>query len=134
VLAAGAKQADETVRGAPQGLSRSLWIMVWRGGVMGVPMQRIATGRLFPVAVLATTLFSVAPMPRAFGADTFPSRPIRIIVSSAPGSGPDVIARLLGPSLTAVLGQSVVVDNPPVPAAISAVNWRRMRRPTAIRC
>lgn len=78
---------------------------------MGGQTQRIAKGRWFPVAVLATAFFQVALLPLAYGADTFPSRPIRIIVSSAPGSGPDVIARLFGPSLTAVLGQSVVVDN-----------------------
>ena len=78
---------------------------------MGGQTQRIVTGRWFPVAVLATVFFQVALLPLAYGADTFPSRPIRIIVSSAPGSGPDVIARLFGPSLTATLGQSVVVDN-----------------------
>ncbi len=74
-------------------------------------LRRIAMGRWFPAAVLATVLSPVVLMPQAYGADTFPLRPIRIIVSSAPGSGPDVIARLFGPSLTATLGQSVVVDN-----------------------
>ncbi len=44
-------------------------------------------------------------------ADSYPVRPIRIVVSSAAGSGPDVVARLFGPQLGEALGQSVVVDN-----------------------
>jgi tripartite-type tricarboxylate transporter receptor subunit TctC len=73
--------------------------------------QRIAIRRSLPVAVLAAVLLSGVPFSLTYGAAPFPVRPIRIIVSSAPGSGPDVIARLFGPSLTGALGQSVVVDN-----------------------
>lgn len=62
-------------------------------------------------AVLGVLLISGVPLRPACGADLFPARPIRVIVSSAPGSGPDVIARLLGPAMTGVLGQSIVVDN-----------------------
>ena len=41
----------------------------------------------------------------------YPERPIRMIVSSAPSSGPDVIARLVATQLTETLGEQVVVDN-----------------------
>lgn len=41
----------------------------------------------------------------------YPERPIRIIVPSAPGGGPDVGARLIGAELTRLLGQQVVVEN-----------------------
>ena len=41
----------------------------------------------------------------------YPSRPIKLIVSSAPGSGPDTIARVLGERLSPLLGQPVVVEN-----------------------
>jgi tripartite-type tricarboxylate transporter receptor subunit TctC len=41
----------------------------------------------------------------------YPSRPIRIIVSSVPGGGLDLIARAVGQMLTERLGQSVIVDN-----------------------
>ncbi len=44
-------------------------------------------------------------------AQTFPSRPIRMITATTAGSGPDVIARLLAQRLTESLGQQVVVDN-----------------------
>jgi tripartite-type tricarboxylate transporter receptor subunit TctC len=45
------------------------------------------------------------------GADRYPVKPIKMIVPSAPGSGPDTAARALGQQLTGVLGQPVVVDN-----------------------
>jgi tripartite-type tricarboxylate transporter receptor subunit TctC len=44
-------------------------------------------------------------------AQQYPARPIRIVAASSPGSGPDVIARLIAQKLTERLGQQVVVDN-----------------------
>jgi tripartite-type tricarboxylate transporter receptor subunit TctC len=41
----------------------------------------------------------------------FPSRPIRLIVTSQAGSAPDVMARILAQHLNTALGQQVVVDN-----------------------
>jgi len=46
-------------------------------------------------------------------AQNFPTRPLRIIVPTAPGGGLDFVARLIGPTLTQGLGQTVVVDNRP---------------------
>jgi len=46
-------------------------------------------------------------------AQTFPNRPIRIIVAFPPGGATDVIARTVGAPLGQRLGQSVVVDNRP---------------------
>ncbi len=45
--------------------------------------------------------------------DTFPSRPIHIVVPFGPGSGTDVATRLLGQHLEAALKQSVVTENKP---------------------
>ena len=44
-------------------------------------------------------------------AQTFPSRPIRLIVPFPPGGGNDILARTVGHRLTEVIGQQVVVDN-----------------------
>jgi tripartite-type tricarboxylate transporter receptor subunit TctC len=41
----------------------------------------------------------------------FPDRPIRLIVPSSAGSGPDLIARIFAHRLGVVLGQQIVVDN-----------------------
>src|SRR5215470_12076293 len=44
-------------------------------------------------------------------AQTYPSRPVRVIVGFAPGGAPDIVARLLGPTLSQHFGQSFLVEN-----------------------
>lgn len=44
-------------------------------------------------------------------AQTFPTKPIRIIVPFPPGGGADIVARILGQKLNAEYGQQVIVDN-----------------------
>ncbi len=49
----------------------------------------------------------------AGAAEKYPNKPIRIIVPSAPSSGPDVVSRLIGGRLTEAWGEQVVIDARP---------------------
>jgi tripartite-type tricarboxylate transporter receptor subunit TctC len=46
-------------------------------------------------------------------AQEYPARPIRLVASTAVGSGSDVVSRVLSPRLSEMLGQQVIVDNRP---------------------
>jgi tripartite-type tricarboxylate transporter receptor subunit TctC len=43
----------------------------------------------------------------------YPSRPVRMVVGFPPGGGTDVVARIITPKLSELLGQSVVIENRP---------------------
>jgi len=61
-------------------------------------MKKLAFGF---AALLASTAF----------AQSFPARPVHIIVAFPPGGGTDIVARLLAPRLAEAWGQQVIVDN-----------------------
>jgi tripartite-type tricarboxylate transporter receptor subunit TctC len=47
------------------------------------------------------------------GAQGYPSRPIRMVIPNPPGGSLDIVARLVGPKMTEITGQSVIIDNRP---------------------
>jgi len=52
-------------------------------------------------------------MPRAASALDYPTRPVHLIVGFPPGGGADIIARLIGQSLSDRIGQPIVIENRP---------------------
>ena len=50
---------------------------------------------------------------RVASADTYPSRPVTLVVTFPAGSAPDIIARLAAQHMSERLGQSIVVENKP---------------------
>lgn len=57
-------------------------------------------------ALVAATSFTVS-------AQTYPARPIRIVVAYAAGGGVDIVTRTVGQKLSELVGRPVVVDNRP---------------------
>lgn len=74
----------------------------------GICIRRNMLGVGFLGSVL---LASLAATPACAATDGFPSKPFKIFVPYPPGGGTDAIARAIGPKLSEVFGQPVIVDN-----------------------
>jgi tripartite-type tricarboxylate transporter receptor subunit TctC len=82
--------------------------------------------------ILAATL-AIACYATAAAAQTYPTKPIKLIVPYTPGSPVDVLARVVTQQVSARLGQSIVIDNRPGAGTTIGTNWPRAPTPTAIR-
>jgi tripartite-type tricarboxylate transporter receptor subunit TctC len=67
----------------------------------------------YAARIVALVLLSLAVAMPAAGQAPYPNRPIKIIVPYTPGTGIDILARLIGQKLSEKLGVAVVVDNRP---------------------
>src|SRR5262245_37411840 len=68
-----------------------------------------ARARLALVAVVLLAVLGLAAAPG--GAQDYPARTIKILVSTAPGALLDILPRILGQKITESTGQPVVVEN-----------------------
>ncbi len=62
---------------------------------------------------LAAGAAALPVIPRVAQAETYPSRPVRIVVGYPPGGVTDTVARLIGPWLSERLGQQFFIENRP---------------------
>src|SRR6266704_3063200 len=74
--------------------------------MMKLPHRR----KILQLAAGAAVLPAVSRVARA---QTYPSRPVRIIISQAAGSASDIFARLIGQRLSERLGQQFVIEPRP---------------------
>jgi tripartite-type tricarboxylate transporter receptor subunit TctC len=79
--------------------------MVWEEITMKLPRRRFLH--------LAAGAAGLPAVSRFGWAQTYPSRPVRIIVGLAAGGGADIMARLMGQWLSERLGQQFVIENRP---------------------
>lgn len=76
--------------------------------------------RNFAAAIVA--ILSLPSMISQSCAQSYPNKPVKIVVGVPAGSGPDVEVRQIVPDLSAALGQPVVVENKPGNAALLAAD------------
>ena len=77
---------------------------------------------------LLQTAAAIMVLPGYASAQTFPAKPIRLVVPFPPGGLIDTMARLIGPRLAQELGQPVVIDNKPGAGGNLGAAWARWSR------
>jgi len=86
-------------------------------------------GGVRPTIILASVLCALSAR-EAIGqasvadGDSYPVKPVRIIIPGSPGSGADTMARTIGQKLAATWGQSFVVENRPGAGGIIGLGGR----------
>lgn len=65
--------------------------------------------RSVSAAIFAAIMVGISPA----SAQTYPTRPMRVVIPNPPGGTLDIVARLVAPKVTEYSGQSLIVDNRP---------------------
>ncbi|MDQ0069133.1 tripartite-type tricarboxylate transporter receptor subunit TctC [Variovorax boronicumulans] len=72
---------------------------------------------------------AVAAAATAVAQNTWPQKPIRLVVPFAAGGGTDIVARMIGRTLSQQLGQPVVIDNKPGASTLIGTEMAARARP-----
>lgn len=77
------------------------------------PLATLGTTARALTATLAGLLMCLAVPLSAAASDTYPDRPIKVVIPYAPGGGTDIVFRTIAPLAAASLGQQIIVENKP---------------------
>ena len=69
--------------------------------------------RLYRTAVMLLAILALSVASQPVPADTYPSRPVKLIVPWSPGGGTDIFARIIADKLAQSMGQPFIVENRP---------------------
>jgi len=77
---------------------------------------------LVAATALVVALGGITSAASVAAQDKYPSKPVKIVIGFGPGSGTDLVTRMLADELTKMLGQPFIVENKPGAAAQIAAN------------
>jgi tripartite-type tricarboxylate transporter receptor subunit TctC len=76
-------------------------------------LREVGMGRLVRLTAILTLCVVFAALTAPARAESFPDRPLRLLVAFPPGGAADFVGRLLAQFISPLLGQPVVVENRP---------------------
>ena len=86
--------------------------------------MKLLQRRTFAFGVVGAAMLQGSPV----AAQSYPNKPIRLVVPAGPGGSPDIMARIVAPYLAEALGQAVFVDN--VAGAASIIGTDKVAKAT----
>src|SRR5258706_14428853 len=81
--------------------------------------------RLTPLLLLVLALGGTD----AAAQDKYPAKPVKVVVPFGPGSATDIVMRIVGEQMRAILGQPVLIENKPGAFGIIAIEDMARSRP-----